>query len=142
MQISSEDFITLIETTQANHPSLDHNGYNLDRQTYKRTIIDVTNDRDVQQVSDCYYFLLDYTFPQKTINTNNSSYGLKHLVERFNRNNLLGSNGCDAFVSNGSFILAALMQGFRIKHVDNLNVSINISVKSIRYLEPLTRKQK
>ena len=54
---------------------------------------------------------------RKTINTASSSYGLKHVVER-----VMGQ-----YVTNGEFICAALVLGYKIRKIkDNPNAYFNI----------------
>lgn len=59
---------------------------------------------------------------RKTLNKDHSSYGMKHIVERKYR----------CYVSNGAFIVAAILSGFDIGRCrfDSANAHINISSKS------------
>lgn len=60
----------------------------------------------------------------QTIYKRHSSYGLKHVLERF-----LGS-----YISNGAFIQAAILEGYTLDIVPP-NAKINISRKSVKYLK-------
>jgi hypothetical protein len=62
--------------------------------------------------------------PIKTINRRHSSYGLKHLAEKFSPN---------LYLSNGVFIAAALIVGYPFK-VDPPNAMFGMSERSIRRL--------
>lgn len=83
------------------------------------------NQRGLEEIKRAmdYLTLCGY---RKSINYNSSSYGLKHRVERYYRDsNCCGNN----YVSNGAFIVAALLCGFKIKSKEwsGPNVFLNIS---------------
>ncbi len=59
----------------------------------------------------------------KTVNRNNSSYGLKHIAERH-----LGT-----YVSNGELIYAMHLEGYKI-YRESINCSFNVSQASVRHL--------
>lgn len=64
----------------------------------------------------------------KTMNPNHSSYGLKHIVERASK----AKGASKTYVSNGTFIAAAIHMGFAYKHIPgSLNAMFGISEKSI-----------
>lgn len=75
-----------------------------------------------------------YLRPISAINSSSSSYGLKHLVERYLQAETKGEIN---YVSNGTLILAMHDAGFRIKRMDSSspNCYFNVSKKSINYLE-------
>ena len=79
-----------------------------------------------------------YFRPISTINNDSSSYGLKHLVERYLQ---AETKGAINYVSNGTLILAMYDAGFRIKRMDSSspNCHFNVSKKSIHYLEKRIR---
>ena len=60
--------------------------------------------------------------PRKTINRHHTSYGLKHIAERF-----LGF-----YVSNDDMKAAMVACGFEAKQVSELNCSYNVSERSVR----------
>ena len=62
--------------------------------------------------------------PIKTINRRHSSYGLKHLAEKFSPN---------GYLSNGVFIAAAMIVGYPFK-VDPPNAMFGMSERSIKRL--------
>ena len=62
--------------------------------------------------------------PIKTINRRHSSYGLKHLAERFSPN---------LYLSNGVFIAAAMIVGYPFK-LDPPNAMFGMSERSIKQL--------
>ena len=72
--------------------------------------------------------------PARSINSNYSSYGLKHLVERY----LSKSTNMEInYVSNGALILAMYDAGFLIKRLGDgsPNCLFNVSEASIKRLE-------
>lgn len=75
----------------------------------------------------------------QSINTNYSSYGLKHLVERYlSKFTRMEIN----YVSNGALILAMYDAGFRLKRLEDgsPNCYFNVSQKSIKKLEDLLNR--
>lgn len=69
------------------------------------------NDKpiDRQQVALCRVWLREFVVPTSTVRRDHSSYGLKHLVEAWDR-----ANGGNAYIANGAFIQAAIEEGYRI----------------------------
>lgn len=78
---------------------------------------------NAEQVAVCREWLRRWAYPRKTINTRRGSYGLKHEVERSTeergvthlQTDHLGRRwgGSYVYVSNGSFIEAARLEGYR-----------------------------
>jgi hypothetical protein len=66
----------------------------------------------------------------KKINRWNSSYGYKHMVERWSRWRYPGEN---PYVANGCFIMAALRMGFLVQRCPHAspNAWLNISKRSL-----------
>lgn len=64
-------------------------------------------------VQKCIEFLLhhDALDRRKTINTQMSSYGWKHVVERYYNKQ---SGKTDTYIANGDFICAALILGYKM----------------------------
>jgi hypothetical protein len=60
------------------------------------------------EVMCCIDWIDQYTTPRKTANTRTSSYGLKHVVEKW----------AGTYISNGAFILAAKRKGVKIVPFD------------------------
>ena len=62
--------------------------------------------------------------PRMTLNPRRSSYGLKHIAER----------AAGTYIGNGSFIAAALLEGWTVKRIPggNPNAWLNISEKGLR----------
>lgn len=80
-----------------------------------------------------------YLSPVKAINSDISSYGLKHLVERAlckQTKNEINN------VSNGSLILAMIDAGFKFKREskDSPNCFFNVSKKSLKRLTDFANK--
>ena len=69
-----------------------------------------------EEVELCEKWIKEFTRKNVCINYNFSSYGLKHVVE----------NHFGKYVSNGSFIKAALNLGFNIKSNGQLNANFNL----------------
>lgn len=60
----------------------------------------------IRQVRDLISYLVS---KRETLNKDHTSYGLKHIVERI----------LDRYVSNGEFIAAMILEGYRWKPVTN-----------------------
>ena len=77
-------------------------------------------------------WLNTYIGRRKTINTDSSSYGLKHTVER----------AIGHYVCNGMFIAAALACGYKMKYWDGPNCYFAMSQKDLNKFQypnpPLT----
>ena len=75
----------------------------------------------VEEVKNCIRWIDKFTVKVKRANFKiGSSYGLKHIVE----------HDCGDYISNGSFIVAALMRGYSIKPCDTgLNCYFNMKYK-------------
>jgi hypothetical protein len=82
--------------------------------THRQKLVD-PDDEIIHEIAKVRMWL-NAIAPTKSKNSNHSSYGLKHRVEGWLRGN--GFKG-DHYVSNGSFILAAKMDGFRIYGTGN-----------------------
>jgi hypothetical protein len=84
----------------------------------------------VEQCSRAYEWLAPVD-KIKTINQRHSSYGLKHWVER-----------CYApyYCSNGAFIAAALLAGFRVER-DGPNACFNMAQKSLDERHALSHRR-
>jgi hypothetical protein len=68
--------------------------------------------------------------PIRNINTNHSSYGLKHLAERYAK---IASDNEVNYISNGTLILAMVDAGFEFRKIDNSpNVYFNVSERAIK----------
>ena len=65
--------------------------------------------------------------PIQTISRNRTSYGLKHIAEKFSPNK---------YLSNGVFITAAIIAGYPYRtHPGSPNVSFGMSERSIKRLQ-------
>ena len=71
--------------------------------------------------------------PIKTINGRRSSYGLKHIAERFYE---------EAYITNGAFVAAALIVGYPFKlPYDSHNPCFGMSERSIQKMEAEAQKR-
>ncbi len=75
---------------------------------YANGILGEDGEPDPKQVALCRAWLERNATHRHTINTRHSSYGLKHAVERDSN-----SGGRREYVSNGSFICAAIDLGYK-----------------------------
>ena len=76
---------------------------------------------EVEQFAGALAFL-DGVQPLKSLNRRRTSYGWKHVAERWHK-----ARGNPCYVSNGMFIAAALARGFRIERLpSDPNVYLNI----------------
>jgi hypothetical protein len=80
----------------------------------------LTEEGTVKEVSACAWFIREMCAPTKTLRRSVSSYGWKHLVE----------NALGLYVSNGAFIAAAILCGYRVERVGprNPNAVFNMRV--------------
>lgn len=113
------------------HPRLNFGGYGLGRDDGRLTYAERTvklgglrsrllGDESIAQIGKVCDWIKANLEMQKTTNSHMSSYGLKHVVEKET-----------GYVSNGQFIVAALLCGYRIGKVD-YNVFFNIKQSSIK----------
>lgn len=114
---------SVIEGAVKAHPDLDHHGWFRDEkrpfEPTELTLADVATA--LAYIDRCVVL--------KT--PKESSYFLKHCAENWGR-----KNGMSGYVSNGSFILAALHRGVPMKHYPHrsLNCFLAISKRSINEL--------
>jgi len=82
-----------------------------------------------EQVNICRKWIRYYARPSKKYNTAAFSYGLKHQVEK----------AYNTYVSNGAFIQAAFLEGYRVKKVDGLNAIFNMVIpeEEWQYVTPV-----
>lgn len=78
---------------------------------------------DKKQVELCREWIRKYTKPRKTINRKTSSYGLKHRVERWCK-----EQKSYAYIGNGAFVAAALLEGYRAE-APSINVFFDMHFK-------------
>ncbi|MFB5078541.1 hypothetical protein [Raoultella sp. C349492] len=70
----------------------------------------------------------------KYFNTDNpTSYGLKHHIEDFNRQNHGQSVSHPAYIMNGAVMVAMVVSGYRVKQATRMNVWFNISRKTLTF---------
>lgn len=79
-------------------------------------------ESDIVQIDFCRAWLKDAP-RRKTINQKVSSYGLKHRMERLYMEQ---NPGKCLYVSNGCFIIAALLEGLNMKRGDGPNAYFNL----------------
>jgi hypothetical protein len=70
-------------------------------------------DPEPQQIAACRAWLREFAVPTKTIRPRASSYGYKHVVERWTR-----EKGVNLYIANGAFIAAAIVEGYRLERTD------------------------
>ncbi|WP_198120382.1 hypothetical protein [Massilia rhizosphaerae] len=117
-------------------PTLNHFGFEVSARTEKPYHIALAENRErlkaaVDECNRAARFLM-HAEKRKTINPRaGSSYGLKHQVEYFCRT-LPSEHDSGDYVSNGSFICAALHLGFEVRatRLGGPNVHVNISSRS------------
>ena len=81
-------------------------------------------------VKSIVLWLDQFIVPTKTINKKRTSYNMKHIVEYY-----IG------YISNGEFIVAALLAGFKPQFLNSdPNVQFAMSEKSWKLAEDLLRK--
>lgn len=114
-----------IEQVLDEHPTLDSYGF----ASYRRTdpSFHLTREERVAQfrervgeINACVEWLSGVR-RIKTIDRHWTSYGLKHEVER----------DCRMYISNGAFIMAALILGYPMRRDDGPNASFGMSLRDI-----------
>jgi hypothetical protein len=78
----------------------------------------------IEVVSDAVEDLQQLFRPRKTINRNASSYGLKHVLERWRSKHMLSRVG-GGYISNGDFIVAMKLVGYNHAEDSGINVHFN-----------------
>lgn len=71
---------------------------------------------DATQVEICRVYIRRFKERTKTIRKKDSSYGLKHEVERWTKV-ASGESGRRVYISNGAFITAAIAEGYAVEPV-------------------------
>lgn len=79
------------------------------------------------QVAICSEWLKLYATPTKTIRKQNTSYGLKHVVEDWTC--AVNKSHNRGYVSNGAFIEAARRAGYRIEQTDWMSPNAYFNMK-------------
>lgn len=80
---------------------------------------------DDKQVEMARKWLKEKAIRIASINKKSTSYGWKHIAEKYVR----------SYISNGAFIHAAMLEGFKVKQVeDSQNAYLNISRRNIHAL--------
>ncbi len=124
------DIKEMIRRTMKDHPDLHYLGYGLimsRRPGNVRMEPPTHKDRDdltrAPDEVELALKWLSFAGKRKTLNTRNSSYGLKSLCER--------ATG-DGYLSNGAFICAALIAGFDFEVIEGgPNCYFNISQRFV-----------
>jgi hypothetical protein len=81
--------------------------------------------RSARHVEWTVDWLRQYVTPIKTINRNRTSYGWKHLAEKFYD---------EMYITNGVFIAAGIIADYPYKIIDGPNVPFGMSEKSAKML--------
>jgi hypothetical protein len=116
-------------------PDLTPNGMKSDRATlgydYKGKSEELLLEQSLQQFSTCKDWL-SKVVKTRSFNLRYTSYGYKHMVERW----------ADLYVSNGAFIAAAIALEFKIKrtHSKSPNIFLPISSKSVKEMKEREKK--
>lgn len=102
-------------------------GYTLTRAGFEKSI-EIKPNREIPletdyEVAQCREWIRIFVKPQKSINPKAYSYSLKHRVEDW------GSS----YVSNGDFIRAALLEGYKFSTSDNLNAFFNMELSDEKW---------
>ena len=108
------------------HPLLTYSGIGELETPYQATPKGRQKLLDAKEEIDAALDWLSRQERRKTINPHWSSYGLKHIAER----------ATGTYIANGSFIAAALMDGWTVKRCasDSPNALLNISERALKKL--------
>jgi hypothetical protein len=115
--------VKTIEQVLEEHPTLSANGFDSRRAasfegTHQERVSEFHSV--IEEVNECLDWLSDIRMI-KTICYSRGSYGLKHDVE----------NDCGRYISNGAFIMAALMRGYPMRRNDGPNAWFAMSKKDM-----------
>lgn len=79
------------------------------------------------QIGVCRAWIRRWAYRRKSINARRGSYSLKHDVE----NSVRTPGSEDVYVTNGAFIVAALLEGYTVVacSADSLNAFFNIGIR-------------
>ena len=131
----ASDIRRRLDALMAEHPTLSHSGIGHGSGEWRSDKSPEWRDRILQAEREMFRESIDDVIwtvdwlrsnvePIKTINRRHSSYGLKHLAEKFSPN---------GYLSNGVLIAAAMIVGYPFK-VDPPNVMFGMSQRSIKEL--------
>ncbi len=139
---SNERAVSLLENAKRQIPQLTHFGIGIFDQpgelkkhgaeAVSRIIAEMRNKWAdyVHEVAACADWL-DTATRIKSLNKRHSSYGYKHLVQRWNLERVKRGKVVPTYIANGSFIAAAVGTGFSFE-LDGPNAYFNISEKSVK----------
>lgn len=115
--------LALLEAVMEAHPLLTHFGYGEYDNACKATPENRARLLSaVDEIQAARAWLSTQT-PRLTLNHRRSSYGLKHIASKATR----------CYIANGSFIAAALMDGWIVKRIPKTpNARINLSETALR----------
>jgi len=130
-----------IRAVMVSHPNLTHFGigiFHSPRQSVEERRVVFERERDslagaLDECNRAVRFLM-HAVKRKTINARYSSYGLKHMAEKYMESLPEVSN---SYVANGAFICAAIHLGFDVAPAGpgSPNVCFNISSRSSPVIE-------
>lgn len=88
-------------------------------------------ESSLKNISDAIEQIPEIWTSRKTINKCSSSYGLKHVLERYRKKQHPGTN---SYISNGEFIVAMGLAGYFYKKKKGYpNIFFNISSNYVEY---------
>jgi hypothetical protein len=105
-----------IEGVKRAHPDLNMSGFGYAGEEYELEL----DENLLEQVINCMNMLHGVDLVRKY--SDRTSYGFKHDVE----------NACGIYISNGAFIMAALIMGFSHKRSGKKNACFNFNEDSFR----------
>ena len=130
----ASDIRRRLDALMAEHPTLTHFGIRSTRECFpsgspewRDRILQAEREMFRESIDDVIWtvdWLRSNVEPIKTINRRHSSYGLKHLAEKFSPN---------LYLSNGVFIAAAMIVGYPFE-LDPPNAMFGISERSLKRL--------
>lgn len=124
-----------IEAILAMHPALHSDGYGVkrglhgrlsaaDREAQRRALL---TDESIAIIDHARAWIEQHFQPIATINENRTSYTLKNVYEYH-----VATTGQGIRVTNGQFIVALLLCGYRMGAPPEYNPSFNVSEKSVK----------
>jgi hypothetical protein len=119
-----------IERVLAEHPQLHTGGYGPSRERSDLAAWrqEMFSDASAERILAACDWIEANLYSRKTVNTRHTSYGLKHIAEKH-----IG------YITNGQFIAAMLVIGYKMGNPPGYNPSFNLSSRSVRAASALKR---
>jgi len=123
--------IEAIKSYLNKYPEITYKGieWNLNNTEYQKQRVELLDS--TEEIQKCIFWLVEFYFPNQMLVNMHSSYVLKHYVENY----------FNKYVSNGSFVAAVKIMGFKYRaFTDDLNIYLSVNkFQFIKYMEKYFR---